>query len=54
MNYGHPTIVNANGSMADLANDNVLMLPDDFTDQDLIELWRLFGVIAKKRQQLRY
>jgi len=28
----------------DLANDNVLMLPDDFTDQDLIEaleaLWR--------------
>jgi glycosyltransferase involved in cell wall biosynthesis len=35
MNYGLPTIVNANGSMADLPNDAVLMLPDEFNDADL-------------------
>jgi len=36
-----------------LANDNVLMLPDDFTDQDfLLKLWRLFGVIAKSANTL--
>jgi len=32
MNDGHPTIVNANAACR-LANDNVLMLPDDFTDK---------------------
>jgi len=52
MNYGHPTIVNANGSMADLANDNVLMLPDDFTDQDLIEALEALWRDCEKRQQL--
>ncbi len=30
MNYGLPTIVNANGCMADLPKDAVCMLPDDF------------------------
>ena len=35
MNYGLPTIVNANGSMADLPNDAVWMLPDEFNDADL-------------------
>lgn len=44
MNYGVPTIVNANGSMADLADDTVYKLPDEFTDQELIEaletMWR--------------
>jgi glycosyltransferase involved in cell wall biosynthesis len=36
MNYGLPTIVNANGSMADLSKDAVLMLPDEFTDSELV------------------
>lgn len=35
MNYGLATIVNANGSMADLPSDAVLMLPDAFTDEEL-------------------
>jgi glycosyltransferase involved in cell wall biosynthesis len=37
MNYNLATIVNANGSMADLPNDSVLMLSDEFNDEDLIE-----------------
>ncbi len=36
MNYGLPTIVNANGSMADLSPDGVYKLPDEFTDSELI------------------
>ncbi len=44
MNYGLPTIVNANGSMAELPEDAVYILPDDFKDEELIEalekLWR--------------
>ena len=35
MNYGLPTIVNANGSMADLPPDAVWLLPDDFKDSEL-------------------
>ncbi|MHB8921478.1 MAG: glycosyltransferase, partial [Halothiobacillus sp.] len=37
MNYGLPTIVNANGSMADLPADAVWMLPDEFSDEQLID-----------------
>jgi glycosyltransferase involved in cell wall biosynthesis len=37
MNYGLPTIVNANGAAAELPSDAVWMLPDDFTDRELIE-----------------
>lgn len=37
MNYGLATIVNANGSMADLDGEAVWKLPDDFTDTQLIE-----------------
>jgi glycosyltransferase involved in cell wall biosynthesis len=44
MSHGLPTIVNANGSMAELAVDGVWMLPDEFDDVALIEalekLWR--------------
>jgi len=36
MNNGLPTIVNANGSMGDLAKDAVLMLPDQFDDEVLV------------------
>ena len=35
MNHGLPTIVNACGSMADLDEDAVIMLADDFSDADL-------------------
>ena len=35
MKYGLPTIVNANGSMADLSTDAVWMLSDEFADADL-------------------
>lgn len=44
MNYGLPTIVNANGSMADLPSDAVWMLPDEFKNIELIQalttLWK--------------
>jgi glycosyltransferase involved in cell wall biosynthesis len=44
MNYGLPTIVNAHGSAAELPKDAVWMLPDEFTDDELIEaletLWK--------------
>jgi hypothetical protein len=36
MNYGLPTIVNANGSMAALPSDAVMRLPDVFEDAQLI------------------
>ncbi|CAH0263834.1 MULTISPECIES: glycosyltransferase [Pseudomonas] len=43
MNYGLATIVNANGSMADLEDDGVVKLPDEFADGELIaalsKLW---------------
>jgi len=35
LNHGLPTIVNANGSMADLADDAVWKLADEFDDGDL-------------------
>jgi len=44
MNHGLPTIVNANGSMADLDTEAVWKLSDEFTNEQLIEaleaLWR--------------
>lgn len=44
MNNGIPTIVNANGSFAELPTDAVWMLPDEFEDYRLIEaletLWQ--------------
>ncbi|MBU2826413.1 glycosyltransferase family 4 protein, partial [Acidithiobacillus ferrooxidans] len=36
MNHGLPTIVNANGSMAELSHEAVWMLPNEFTDPQLI------------------
>jgi glycosyltransferase involved in cell wall biosynthesis len=35
MNYAIPTIVNANGSMAELDEQSVILLPDHFNDQQL-------------------
>ena len=44
MSYGLPTIVNANGSMADLDADSVFLLPDVFSQHELSlaleTLWR--------------
>ncbi|MDL9999606.1 glycosyltransferase [Variovorax sp. J22P240] len=44
MSRGLATVVNANGSMASLPTDSVVMLPDDFSDQQLAHalenLWR--------------
>lgn len=44
MNHGLATIVNAHGSMADLPDDGVWKVPDEFTDADLAEaltsLWQ--------------
>ncbi len=37
MNYGLPTIVNGNGSMAYLEDDSVWKLPDEFTDAELAD-----------------
>ncbi|SKC94003.1 glycosyltransferase [Paraburkholderia hospita] len=37
MNWGIPTIVNANGSMAELPDDAVVKLPDEFDDEHLVE-----------------
>lgn len=37
MNYGKATIVNANGSMADLDSDAVWQLPDEFAEEQLTE-----------------
>lgn len=44
MNFSLPTIVNANGSMAELPTDAVCMLPDEFEDRELVDalenLWK--------------
>ena len=44
MNHALPVIVNANGSMAELDQDAVWMLPDEFADAELVKaletLWR--------------
>jgi glycosyltransferase involved in cell wall biosynthesis len=37
MNYGLPTIVNASGFMEELPVDGVVMLPDEFSDDELIK-----------------
>ena len=37
MNVGLPTIVNANGSMAELPSDCIWLMPDQFSDENLVE-----------------
>lgn len=58
MNYALPTLVNANGSMADLPADGVWMLPDAFEDIQLVEgletLWKdgeRRAVLGKRAQE---
>jgi glycosyltransferase involved in cell wall biosynthesis len=51
MNCGLATIVNANGSMADLPDEAVWKLPDEFSDRELIEaLETLWRNVSKRRE----
>jgi len=52
MNYGLATIVNANGSMADLPDEAVLILEDEFTDADLVGAFERLWSEAPLRQRL--
>ena len=44
MNYGLPTIINAHGALADMPEDVVVKLPEEFDDQQLVNalnsLWK--------------
>ncbi|HCE91166.1 MAG TPA: glycosyl transferase family 1 [Acidovorax sp.] len=52
MNHGLATIVNANGSMADLADDAVWKLHDEFDDQALIHALETLWRDQRKRSQI--
>ena len=51
MNYGIPTIVNANGSMAEIPSNVIWRLPDDFADAELIQaLETLYQDLERRRE----
>lgn len=50
MNHGLATIVNAHGTMADLKDEAVWKLPDEFTDEQLVEAL----VTLRRNPALRY
>jgi glycosyltransferase involved in cell wall biosynthesis len=52
MNHALPTVVNANGSMADLMPDSVWMLPDAFEDYQLVEALETLWQDSQKRIEL--
>ncbi|MDN7420297.1 glycosyltransferase [Burkholderia dolosa] len=52
MNYGKATIVNANGSMADLDRDAVWMLPDEFSDDELVDALETLRSDAARRRRM--
>lgn len=52
MNYALPTIVNINGSMADLADDCVWKLPDQFEDSELVKALENLWLDVPARRQL--
>ncbi len=52
MNYGLASIVNSNGSMADLPHDAVWKLSDEFNDQTLIEALETLWQNHEKRFQM--
>lgn len=52
MNYGLATIVNANGAIAELPNDAVWMLPDEFEDRDLVRALETLWNNECKRNEL--
>ncbi|SEI53248.1 Glycosyltransferase involved in cell wall bisynthesis [Azotobacter beijerinckii] len=57
MNHGLATIVNANGSMADISDEGVWKLPDEFTDTQLADalqsLWQDEDVRRRLSEQAR-
>lgn len=52
MNHALPTIVNANGSMADLPGDGVHRLPDEFGDDELRSALERFHADPQASRQL--
>jgi glycosyltransferase involved in cell wall biosynthesis len=52
MNYGLPTIVNTNGSMADLDAEAVWKLPEEFTDEQLVKALEALWQDRERRQQM--
>lgn len=52
MNHGLATIVNANGSMADLPSDGVWKLPDEFSDLQLVAALSSLWKNAELRREL--
>ncbi|MBL4606535.1 MAG: glycosyltransferase [Pseudomonadales bacterium] len=52
MNYAIPTILNANGSLADIPDDVVLKLPDSFSNTQLVEAIESLRRDACHRAQL--
>ncbi|MFA7588209.1 MAG: glycosyltransferase, partial [Novosphingobium sp.] len=52
MNYGLPTVVNANGSMADLDDEAVWKLADDFADEELAEALEQLRQDKTRRENL--
>ncbi|AJJ09307.1 glycosyl transferases group 1 family protein [Yersinia rohdei] len=52
LNYGVATIVNANGSMADLPDNVVWKLPEKFSDEELIEALTVLYRDKKARDEL--
>ncbi|WOB44717.1 glycosyltransferase [Thermoleptolyngbya oregonensis NK1-22] len=52
LNYGLPTVVNASGSMAELPQDAVWMVPEEFTDADLTYALETLWQNTEKRQAL--
>lgn len=52
MNHALPTIVNANGSMAELVSDAVWMLPDEFLEHELIEALETLWEDDQRRAEL--
>jgi len=53
MNHGLATVVNANGSMAELAEEAVWMLPDEFDNAALIEALEILWREPERRRALR-
>lgn len=52
MNYGLATIVNSNGSMADLEDEAVWKLPDEFVDEQLTEALETLWKDPMRRRQM--
>jgi len=52
MSFGLPTIVNAHGSMADYDKQTVMMISDEFDDNELVGALHMLWKNHKKRRQI--